>query len=130
MTLKSERLTQSSRLKEAGNTPFHSMSERDDGSTAVVILNDALADIASGSPFLPNRLLPRPFGPNGPPGVAWGPFFNIQSNTLDPVNIRRFQRQAGDLDIDGKAGMQTLNRLDEIMVHLETARPVSSGTDV
>jgi hypothetical protein len=82
----------------------------------------ALKKIAFGSHLLPERLLPKPFGPYGPPGAAWGPFYGGLRNEFGPIEdyaVRLFQSQSGNLEVDGKAGIETLHRLDEIVCYLE-----------
>jgi hypothetical protein len=125
MALKSRTLILNKRLKEAGNLPFHSITSRDSGNPAIKELKNALKLIAEQSPFLPTRLLPRPFGPNGPPGVAWGPFFGkgTEFDEIAAFMVQTFQRQAGNLKVDGKPGVKTLHRLDEILLHIESLPP-------
>jgi hypothetical protein len=72
-------------------------------------------------PFpLPARFLPRR-EPNGNV-FGWGPFFGGLRNefgSIEDSTVKKFQRQAGDLVEDGKAGIETLKRLDEIVLFLE-----------
>lgn len=124
------------RIREAASVPFRSIYSRDTGDNAVALVKGALMKIAMFSAHLPASLLPRPFGKFGPPGAAWGPFEfkhsgsdplqfepSVNFNDLADIALRKFQRQDGSLDVDGKAGMATLHRLDEIVRNLDSLPP-------
>ena len=113
------------RLQRAAGIPFHSMQMGQDGGTeAVFQLQGGLVEIELFNFFLPPRLKPvrvfSPFSAND-----WGPFefdgFERQQRQFDITThlaVRKFQFQAG-IDPDGKAGMQTLTKMDEILFFIE-----------
>ena len=115
------------RINEAASMPFRSMHTGQYGDSdmgePVQILSQTLKYIELHSYQLPARLLPHPNGPQSPPGIEWGPFdISTTAETFSEllrVAVMKFQKQAGDLDVDGKAGMNTFRRLDELMVYLE-----------
>lgn len=119
------------RIDEAANMPFHSMHmgrrEADEGSLAVSGLQSALLKIQQDN----NLLLP--FFRPGLIG-SWGPF-NISQNELDNASfgsttdlaVKLFQKQHGFLDVDGKAGINTLRELDRILASLEFPGPSPFG---
>lgn len=124
-SLKSALFKGSPRIQKAASVPFKSIKygERD---MAVQYLMMVLRDIERHSSALPNSLMPRPSGPFGPPGTHWGTFRlepDIYSSNLTnsgEYSISLFQKQAGNLEVDGKAGMETIQRLDEIQFYLES----------
>jgi hypothetical protein len=125
--LKSNTLTVagSVRMQEAASVPFRSLqtgldSNPDDGTIAD--FQDGLKEIMLRSNQLPKKHLPVQRATNEPPRI-WGPFVfspfedgKFQETTF--FAVKRFQEQAG-LKVDGKAGIKTLGRLDEILVFLE-----------
>ena len=125
MGLKARMWDGNTRNVEAASVPFRSMQIATDFNPSVANTNleFALKRIEDRSSNLPPRFLPRPFGPDGPPGAQWGPFVfpddvsGFYSGLMDQA-VRLFQRQAG-LVSDGKAGIQTFARLDEILVAIE-----------
>ena len=114
------------RLQRAAGIPFHSMQMgQDSGTEAVLQFQGGLIIIELHNFALPPRLKPvrtrfSPFSIN-----EWGPFqfdgFERSQNQFGfttHLAVRRFQSQAG-IDPDGKAGMQTLARMDEILVFID-----------
>jgi murein L,D-transpeptidase YcbB/YkuD len=115
------------RLKEAALVPFRALqmgidSNTDDSSVTNVEVN--LITMARAFTSLPAKHLPLQKSTNEPPR-AWGPF-EFTTNPFDDGNfneqtfhsVRRFQEQAG-LKVDGKAGIKTLRRLDEIVKFMD-----------
>lgn len=134
MSLRARQWSGNKRIREAGTVPFRSLhtgqSQDNDMGEPVKILSQTMKFIELHSNQLPSRLLPHPFGPNGPPGVQWGPFdIPLGAESFSDrlrIAVEKFQKQAGDLDIDGKAGRQTFHRLDELMVFFESNPAVTS----
>lgn len=119
------------RLQEAASVPFRSLHfGGGDNEEVVTRYQQVLESIQTFSFLLPDPLLPHPKGKNGPPGVQWGPFIPLDRRgffgTFTQLNTMRFQRQAG-LQVDGKAGMLTLPRIDELLVFLEQNVPSLGG---
>ena len=115
------------RLKEAALVPFRSLqmgldSNTDDRSVGNLEVN--LSAIERAFTNLPAKHLPVQRSTNEPPR-SWGPF-EFTTNPFDDGNfnektffaVRRFQEQAG-LKVDGKAGIKTLRRLDEIIKFMD-----------
>jgi hypothetical protein len=131
MGLKARQWSGNKRIKEAATVPFRSLHtgqfQDADMGEPVKILSETLKFIELHSHQLPTRLLPHPNGPNGPPGIQWGPYdIPIGAESFSDrlaIAVAKFQKQAGDLDIDGKAGRQTFARLDEFMVFFENMPP-------
>jgi hypothetical protein len=130
-------LNTNKRIREAGTVPFRSMRwgrEEDEGTTAVLIVQLALRNIELNSWYLPPHLRPRGKW-NGKRPKFWGPFL-ISKEEMEKRSYDRwthnavlvFQGQDG-LKADGKAGIQTLTRLDEIVYWLENHAPpeISEG---
>lgn len=125
--LKSDTLTAagSVRMQEAAGVPFRSLqmgidSNPDDGTVAD--FQDGLKEIMLRSLQLPRKHLPVQRSTNEPPR-SWGPFEfssfedgKFQETTF--FAVKKFQEQAG-LKADGKAGIKTLGRLDEILFFLQ-----------
>lgn len=111
------------RLKEAALVPFRSLQMGLDGETvdfSVSNLESNLRFIQKHFAGLPAKHLPVQRSTNEPLR-AWGPFEfstvqfeqgNFNEKTF--FAVRRFQEQAA-LKVDGKAGIKTLGRLDEII---------------
>ncbi|MDQ6787420.1 MAG: peptidoglycan-binding protein [Acidobacteriota bacterium] len=114
------------RLREAAAVPFRSLQTGIDGEPddlSVGHLQGGLGSIADNSVQLPRKHLPVARATNEPPRF-WGPFEfssfeegKFQETTF--FAVKRFQQQAG-LKTDGKAGIKTLERLDEILAFLDT----------
>ena len=126
MALKSN-LKNDVRVREAANKAFQSMQlGLDTGRFAVTLVQTALKRIEFDSSKLPAQLRPRlKFDDDTRPGLQWGPFFIADDERQGRVYggdthtaVVRFQRQAG-LDLDGKAGINTLTRLDKILHFVE-----------
>jgi hypothetical protein len=126
MHLKAKHWQNNARANEAANAPFHSLRFKawnSDDAGAISLLQFALITIEAASP----RLLPKD-RPTNPPfkGGPWGRFFldntdEFKVGTYDmptELAVRRFQDEAG-LEVDGLAGMNTLRRLDKILVAVE-----------
>jgi hypothetical protein len=118
------------RLNLAANTPFHSLhlASRDNGSSAVTALQDALKRIQDNSPRLVFPFVPDP----EVAGFQWGPFDIAQLDldaaafgTSTELAVKRFQKQA-QLEADGKAGMNTFAQLDQMLAFLEIPSPLPS----
>jgi hypothetical protein len=130
LTLKAEHWRDVRRLQEAASVPFRSLHfAGGDEEFVVQKLQRALLFLEENSNRFPDRFLPHPFGPDGPSGVQWGPFdFDDPRETFYGVrtgfSVIKFQKQAG-LKPDGKAGMQTLPRIDEILVFLGNSAVVN-----
>lgn len=136
------------RVNEAASVPLRSMQmgEKDTAvDRSINSLHLALERIESLSLRLPSKHLPlqrvvkQPvpnFAKLKQPTRNWGPFhIKFFKNTakkrsseefgtgrfgeLTFFAVRQFQEQAG-FTVDGKAGKQTLRRLDEILLFLET----------
>jgi hypothetical protein len=113
------------RVKTAATTPFHSihLASKDNGSSAVTAVQQALIQIQLNSPRLVASFF---FLPDLDVSLTWGPF-NIEDAELDQAAfgtstdraVQKFQEQA-DLDPDGKAGMNTLGKIDDMLAFLET----------
>lgn len=113
-------------MQEAASVPFRSLqtaidSNPDDGTIAD--FQDGLKEIMLRSHQLPAKHLPVQRSTNEP-SRFWEPFEfspfedgKLQETTF--FAVRRFQEQAG-LRVDGKAGIKTLGRLDEILVFLQS----------
>jgi len=127
MGLQARQWGRNPRINLAATTPFQSMhtGQYGDSDTGepVQILSQTLKYIELHSYLLPPRLLPHQYGPQSPPGIQWGPFeISTEAESFSELlrlAVMKFQKQAGDLDVDGKAGMNTFRRLDELMVYLE-----------
>lgn len=115
------------RLKEAAIVPFRSLQMGIDGNAddlSVSNLEAGLRTIERNFGNLPAKHLPVPRATNEPLR-SWGPF-EFTTNLRDDGNfnentffaVRRFQEQAA-LKVDGKAGIKTLRRLDEIVDFLD-----------
>ena len=115
------------RLKEAALVPFRSLQMGIDGNTddrSVGNLEVNLKAIERNFTSLPAKHLPVQRSTNEP-ARSWGPF-DFTTNPFDDGNfnektffaVRRFQEQAG-LKVDGKAGIKTLRRLDEIVKFMD-----------
>lgn len=116
------------RIKEASSVPFRSLQMGLDSDIAsedssVMNLESGLFVIEKFFNELPPKHLPVKRSTNEPPR-SWGPFefstFNPEQGDFNPktfLAVKRFQEQAG-LKSDGKAGIKTLQRLDEILVFL------------
>jgi hypothetical protein len=127
MALKSV-LKGDARVREAAGKPFQSMQlGLDTGRFAVTLVQTSLKRIELDSPKLPAQLRPRlKFDDDTRSGLQWGPFFIPDDERRGRIYggdthtaVVRFQRQAG-LAIDGKAGINTLARLDEVLHFVET----------
>lgn len=115
------------RLKEAALVPFRSLQMGIDGDSidlSVSNLENGLFQIEKNFTSLPAEHLPVRRSTNEPPR-SWGPFVfstiqfeqgNFNEKTF--FSVRRFQEQAG-LKVDGKAGIKTLRRLDEIIKFMD-----------
>jgi hypothetical protein len=133
MPLKAKHWQNHSRVNEAADVPFRSLrfrgADNHDDAGAISLLQFALVKIQEASP----RLLPkdRPTAPEFKGGM-WGPFRlddtdEFKVGTYDSFTesaVLRFQWQAS-IQIDGSAGMQTLPRLDGILVAAEKVPPPS-----
>jgi len=123
LTLKADHWANVRRLQEAASVPFRSLQfGGGDDEFVVQKLQRALLFLEENYSRFPDRFLPHPFGPFGPPGVQWGPFdFDDPRETFYGIrtafSVMKFQKQAG-LRSDGKSGMQTLPRIDEMLVFL------------
>ena len=115
------------RLKEAAIVPFRSLQMGIDGDAddlSVGNLEAGLRTLERNFGNLPAKHLPVPRSTNAPLR-SWGPF-EFTTNSRDDGNfnentffaVRRFQEQA-ELKVDGKAGVNTLHRLDEIIKFLD-----------
>ncbi len=115
------------RLKEAALVPFRSLQMGLDSDTVDLSVSNLEANlrfIQKHFASLPAKHLPVQRSTNEPPR-AWGPFeFSTIQFEQDNFNektffaVRRFQEQAG-LKVDGKAGIKTLGRLDEIIKFMD-----------
>jgi peptidoglycan hydrolase-like protein with peptidoglycan-binding domain len=125
--LKSDQFQFNKRCQEAGSVPFRSLRMGRpptlDEAVANGRLQGALSHLQASSFKLPTRLLPRA-GPNGPP-TNWGPFvFGIENmppprfGRMTDIAVKKFQTQA-NLEADGKAGMATMQKLDQLLVELQ-----------
>lgn len=115
------------RLKEAALVPFRSLQMGIDGDSedlSVSNLESNLNSIERNFNNLPAKHLPVKRSTNEPLR-SWGPFVfstvqfdqgNFNEKTF--FAVRQFQEQAG-LKIDGKAGIKTLRRLDEIVKFMD-----------
>jgi hypothetical protein len=125
------------RFTEAATVPFRSLHmgrlHTREESLAVNRLQTFLQDLQSSSALLPTRLLARrtPFSPP----TFFGPFNfgnesvqggNPQFGRQTDLAVRRFQEQVGTLDVDGKAGMQTLH---ELLIRIAAIRQAQKGFD-
>src|SRR6266480_4442736 len=128
--LKSDDFKDDDRIQLAASVPFHSMQMgRDGGTDSITRLQGALIELELFNNLLPPKHRPvGPLGASGPPSAGWGPFevegFERQQQQFGfttQLAIQRFQRQAGmrGSDVDGKAGIQTLKRLDEITTFID-----------
>jgi peptidoglycan hydrolase-like protein with peptidoglycan-binding domain len=126
MRLKAKFWQDNLRANQAANVPFHSLRfkpRNTDDAGAVSLLQFALIRIEAASP----RLAPKDL-PTNPPfkGGPWGRFFldNTDEFAVGTYDIktedavRRFQDEAG-LEVDGLAGMNTLQRLDKVLLAIE-----------
>jgi hypothetical protein len=127
MHLKAKFWQNHSRVNEAAHVPFRSLrfrgADNHDDAGAISLLQFALIAIEAASP----RLHPKD-RPTNPPfkGGPWGRFFldntdEFKVGTYDTpteLAVRRFQDEAG-LEVDGFAGMNTLQRLDRVLVAVE-----------
>ena len=115
------------RLKEAALVPFRSLQMGLDGDSedlSVSNLESNLRAIERNFSNLSAKHLPVPRSTNEPLR-SWGPF-EFSTIQFDQGNfnektffvVRRFQEQAG-LKVDGKAGIKTLGRLDEIVKFMD-----------
>ncbi|HWB00649.1 MAG TPA: peptidoglycan-binding domain-containing protein [Pirellulales bacterium] len=120
------------RLNQAATQPFHSIhiSSRDNGTDAVAAIQAALAFFASNplSKFAP--LFPDP----SVAGFQWGPFVIAQQELDDKAYgttteqaVIRFQKQTITKPFDGKAGMDTLTAMDEMMQMAELQITIPSS---
>jgi hypothetical protein len=121
------------RLDQAANVPFQSLNmgrqAADEGSLAVRALHDALFRIQANS----SRLLFPYFPDPTVAGNQWGPF-DIDSNEYANASygnttrlaVQKFQQQDATLAVDGKAGMKTFGRLDDMLAWLEMPAPSPS----
>ncbi len=115
------------RLKEAALVPFRSLQMGLDSDTVDLSVSNLEANlrfIEKHFASLPEKHLPVKRSTNEPPR-SWGPFeFSTIQFEQDNFNektffaVRRFQAQAG-LKVDGKAGIKTLRRLDEIIKFMD-----------
>jgi hypothetical protein len=135
MRLKAKFWQDDSRANQAANVPFHSLRfkpRNDDDAGAVSLLQFALIKIQAASPRLAPKDLPTNSRFKGGP---WGRFFldNTDENarfgfkvgTYDiptELSVFKFQEQAG-LEADGHAGMNTLLRLDKVLLAVEGLPP-------
>jgi peptidoglycan hydrolase-like protein with peptidoglycan-binding domain len=125
------------RFTEAATVPFRSLNmgrtNTPEESIAVSRLQNQLTLLEKNSFLLPTRLLARrtPFSP--PSG--YGPFVfgqetvlggNPKFGRLTDIAVRTFQAQA-DLDVDGKAGINTLGKLSERVSAIGAAQGQSSA---
>ena len=127
--------TQSSRITVAQTQPFSSLGPGERDGDAVDRLQVALFNIQEHSDLLTPDLLPTP-----PAGSKWltelftRDEFDSQSfgpNTT--FSVKAFQTQVGRVQVDGRAGMETLPFLDKIVAFLEVALPggvLDSPTDL
>jgi hypothetical protein len=115
------------RLQEAAVVPFRSLQmgiDRDSDDFSIRNLQSGLRRLASNFNNLPAKHLPKQRATNEPLR-SWGPF-EFSASQIDEESfeiktffaVRRFQEQAG-LKVDGKAGIKTLRRLDEIIKFLD-----------
>lgn len=112
------------RVKLAATRPFHSihLASKDNGTSAVAAIQKALIKIQLNSPQLVGSFF---FLPDPEVSRQWGPF-NIADSELDQEAfgtstdqaVQKFQEQA-DLTVDGKAGMDTLGKMDDMLAFLE-----------
>lgn len=115
------------RLKEAAIVPFRSLQmalDSDPDDLSVSNLVSGLKTIESNFGNLPAEHLPVPRSTNAPLR-SWGPFEftvsfrgDVSFDVKTFFAVRRFQEQA-ELKVDGKAGVKTLGRLDEIIKFLD-----------
>lgn len=131
LTLKANHWRIVTRLQRAASVPFQSMhmGRKDMDGTSIGKLQQALKIIERESDRFPDRLLPHAGGPSAPPGIKWGPFDFFFEDGEDPgtvgpvfagntdLSVRIFQKQA-NVESDGKAGMETLAKMDELLVFL------------
>lgn len=112
------------RLNQAAGTPFRSIhiASGDNGKDAVAAIHGALELIANNSILLIFPFMPKEDGD----GLRWGPYSINASETVDlsfgtttDRAVQKFQRQAGLL-ADGKVGLDTFARLDEMLVDLDS----------
>ena len=124
------------RANQAANVPFHSLRAKPwntDDTGAVSLLQFALIRIEKASPRLAPKDLPTGLGYKGGP---WGRFFldSTDENDMDGFKVgtydwptegavTKFQREAG-LEVDGRAGMNTLHRLDKVLLAVEKLSPI------
>src|SRR5262245_57994870 len=115
------------RYEEASTVPLRSLhmgrAQTPAESKAVQLMQERLQFVAKWWHRLPSRLMARR-GPNSPPS-AYGPFFfgheekffeNLaRFGRLTDLAVKQFQEQAG-LEVDGKAGINTLGKLNECYV--------------
>ncbi len=126
MALKSA-LSTDARVREAATKAHQSMQlGLDTGRFAVTLVQTSLKRIELRSSILPAALRPGvKFDNDTRPGLQWGPFFIAEDERQGRVYggdthtaVVRFQRQAG-LVLDGKAGINTLTRLDQVLHFVE-----------
>jgi peptidoglycan hydrolase-like protein with peptidoglycan-binding domain len=112
------------RIKQAATTPFHSihLASKDNGTSAVTAVQKALIQIQLNSPQLVASFF---FLPDLEVSRQWGPF-DLADAELDQDDfgtstdqaVQKFQAQA-DLDVDGKVGLDTLGKMDDMLAFLE-----------
>lgn len=121
------------RVNQAASVPFHSIhvASGDNGTRAVEAIQAVLERIADNSPRLLFPFVPDPTVT----GFRWGPFNVAQSDiddsafgTSTDLAVQRFQKQA-ELTSDGKAGMNTLTQIDNMLSFLEIPTPPPSPFD-
>lgn len=121
------------RFTEAATVPFRSLHmgrpHSPEESRAVARLQTRLKDLQLFSILLPAKLMVHRGGSNAPPSF-FGPFEFGQESVLGgnphfgrmtDLAVRRFQEQA-DIEVDGKAGMNTLFELQIRLDAINRAR--------
>jgi hypothetical protein len=114
----SDMFRSSARAAQAAREPFHSLKQGNVGD-GVHQLQLALFNIQEHSDSLPPELRPVKVG-------TYFVFFcgdEFSSQTFGPhtnFSIQAFQTQRGGITVDGKAGVDTIPRLDEIVFFLES----------
>ena len=110
-------------VEQAASRPFRSIhiASNDNGTSAVGAVQDALAVVEANSVLLVTFFLKnsnvggRRFGPYA---IAASDRTNLAFGTSTERAVQKFQRQVG-LEADGKAGMNTLSRLDAMLAFVE-----------
>lgn len=128
--LKSVLFRSNARIGRAATTAHASLKEgvTDD---AVRILILAMANIELRQDSLPPKLQAKKATSANLGTRTWGRFFNDRSEFesrrfggFTKLDVAAFQEEAGDLTVDGEAGIGTLHRMDEIIAVLEAVFPL------